>query len=151
MNNRYLTLKYNSKMRWLSYWHQISEIIKTCPNNVLVIGKGSGITENSINILSDNQINIVTLDINNAVNSDIVGEAVCLPFQNNSFDTILCCQVLEHIPFDKFPVALSEMHRVAKKHIILSVPHKRKHLKIAVSIPFLADKQLILKYPFTKK
>lgn len=151
MNNRYLTLKYNSKERWLSYWYQISETLDTSPNNVLVIGKGSGITENSIKILSDNRINIVTLDINNTVSSDVVGEVASLPFQNNSFDTVLCCQVLEHIPFDKFPIALSEMHRVARKRIVLSLPHRRKHLKVAVSLPFIGDKQLILKYPFTKK
>jgi ubiquinone/menaquinone biosynthesis C-methylase UbiE len=151
MDNKYLTLGYNSKERWLSYWHQISETIEVLPDNVLVIGKGSGITESSIKLLSDNKIDIVTLDINNVVNSDVVGEVTCLPFESGAFDTVLCCQVLEHIPFDKFPVALSELHRVAKKRIILSLPHKRKHLKIAVSLPFFGDKQLILKHPFTKK
>ncbi len=67
------------------------------------------------------------------------------------FIPILCGQVLEHIPFDEFQVALSEMHRVAKKCIILSLPHKTKHLKTGVSLPFFGEKRVILKYPFTKK
>ncbi|MDH4028064.1 MAG: class I SAM-dependent methyltransferase [Nitrospirota bacterium] len=151
MTKEYLTLKYNSRVRWLSYWYQISETLDSSPDNVLIIGKGSGITENSINILSENRIKIVTIDINDAVNPDVAGDVISLPFRDNSFDAAICCQVLEHIPFDRFPAALSEISRVAKKRIILSVPHKRKHLKLAVSIPFLGDKQLIIKSPLTKR
>lgn len=151
MDNTYLTLKYNSKERWLSYWHQISETLEVSPRNVLVVGKGSGVVENSIRQLSNNQVDIITLDINNAVNSDIVGEVTGLPFENDSFDAVLCCQVLEHIPFDRLPEALSEMHRVARKRVVISLPHGRKHIKIAIDAPFFGDRQLIMKNPFTTR
>jgi ubiquinone/menaquinone biosynthesis C-methylase UbiE len=150
MNNTYLTLKYNSKSRWLSYWYQVAETLEVLPNNVLVIGKGSGITEGSIRQLSNKKTSVLTLDINNAVAADVVGEVTNLPFENDAFDVALCCQVLEHIPFDSFPLVLSELHRVSKRRVVLSLPHGRKHLKIVWSIPFLEEKSLIVKNPFKK-
>ena len=151
MDSTYLSLRYNSKARWLSYWYQVSEILEASPENVLVIGKGSGVTENTIQSLSNNKIHIVTLDINYAVNSDVVGEVAGLPFRNDSFDAIICCQVLEHIPYEKLALALSEMHRVARKRVVLSLPQGRKHLKIAIDAPLLGERRVILKNPVTKR
>ncbi len=151
MDNTYLSLGYNSKARWLSYWYQISETLEVSPENVLVIGKGSGVTEKTIHSLSNNNIHVVTLDINYAVNSDVVGEVAGLPFRNDSFDAIICCQVLEHIPYDKLTVSLSEMQRVARKRVVLSLPHGRKHLRMVIDAPLLGERQLILKNPITKR
>ncbi|RJQ49311.1 MAG: class I SAM-dependent methyltransferase [Nitrospiraceae bacterium] len=151
MDNTYLTLNYNTKDRWLSYWHQISEALEILPDSVLVVGKGSGVTENAIRQLSNGKTDVITLDINNAVCSDVVGDVVRLPFRNDSFDVIVCCQVLEHIPFEQFPLILHEMHRVARRRIILSLPHKRKHIKIAYRLPFLKERTFILKHPLTVK
>jgi len=151
MNNTFLTLNYNSKERWLSYWHQISEALEISPERVLVVGKGSGITENSITQLSNGKTDVLTLDINNAVNSDIVGNVTELPFRTGSFDVIICCQVLEHISFDKFPAALGELHRVGGRRVVLSLPHKRKHFKIAYHIPFLKERTFIIKHPLTAR
>jgi ubiquinone/menaquinone biosynthesis C-methylase UbiE len=151
MDNTYLTLKYNSKARWLNYWYQISEALEALPDNVLIIGKGSGITEDAIKQLSNEKTKVVTLDINYAVNSDIAGEVTGLPFANASFDVIVCCQVLEHMSFDRFPLALSELHRVVKKRVVLSLPHGGKNIKLAGSLPFLKERTLVLKNPFTKK
>ena len=45
-----------------------------------------------------------------------------LPYADNSFDLVFCCEVLEHL---KFPErALLELKRISKKNIILSVPHE---------------------------
>lgn len=150
MDNAYLTLQYNSKARWLSFWYQISEALEAAPRSVLVVGKGSGIAENVISQFSNYKTEILTLDINYAVNSDVVGSIVHFPFKRDSFDVALCCQVLEHIPFEDFPLVMSELHKVALKRVVLSLPHSRKHFKISCSFPFGAEKTLILKNPFTK-
>ncbi len=53
---------------------------------------------------------------------DIAGSALALPFENESFNSLLCSEVLEHTPEPL--LALNEMYRVAKigAHILLTVP-----------------------------
>ena len=43
-----------------------------------------------------------------------------LPYKNNSFDVVFCSETLEHVKDDKR--ALSELLRIAKKAVILTVP-----------------------------
>jgi len=54
---------------------------------------------------------------------DCVGDVERLPFKDGSANTILCTQVLEHVPHPH--LALKEMCRVLKKggKLILTVPH----------------------------
>ncbi|MBI5666027.1 MAG: methyltransferase domain-containing protein [Nitrospirae bacterium] len=151
MDNTYLSLKYNSKSRWLSYWYQISKALEVSPASVLLVGKGSGITDNVIKQLSGGAVKIVTLDINYAVQPDVGGDVLQFPFKDGSFDAAICCQVLEHVPFNKFGAALGELSRVAKKRVVISLPHKRKHLKLSFHLPFIGEKTLIVKHPLTLK
>jgi len=146
----YTTLKYNSKSRWLSYWYQISETLATNPKDILVIGKGSGVVEGTIRLLNP-EIRIVVLDINPSVKPDVISSVLRLPFKEGSFDSVICAQVLEHIPFESFEAALRELHSVTKNTVILSLPHKRKYLKLSIKVPFLEEKTIIIKSPFTKK
>jgi len=48
------------------------------------------------------------------------GNALELPFEDSSFDLVLCLEVLEHIP-DPAP-ALKELARVCRGDLVLSVP-----------------------------
>lgn len=50
------------------------------------------------------------------------GDIYKLPYKANSFDLIICTEVLEHLEDPK--MALAELKRVAKKHVILSVPNE---------------------------
>jgi ubiquinone/menaquinone biosynthesis C-methylase UbiE len=45
-----------------------------------------------------------------------------IPFKDNSFDLVICCEVLEHLDDPK--KALSELARVSKQYVILSVPNE---------------------------
>ncbi len=58
----------------------------------------------------------------NATAPDICGDVNSLPFRNESFDTILMTQVLEHVPDPQ--QALSEASRILKQdgYLLLSVP-----------------------------
>lgn len=53
---------------------------------------------------------------------DVVGSATAIPLGDAGFDTVVCTEVLEHIP-DPLK-ALREMHRVLKPggHLVLSTP-----------------------------
>lgn len=146
----YKTLRYNSKERWLSYWHQINALLSKSPKSILVIGKGSGIVENSISIIASD-INITTLDMAPEVCPDVVGDMQHMPFRESCFDSILCCQALEHLPLPEVRGVLKELHRISRGSVIVSVPQRRKHLKLAIDAPLIGKRTIILKYPFMRK
>ncbi|MCL0058162.1 class I SAM-dependent methyltransferase [Dehalococcoidia bacterium] len=53
----------------------------------------------------------------------ILGSIESLPFPDKEFDLVLCCEVLEHLPFKVYPRVLTELERVARKYIIVTVPN----------------------------
>ena len=50
----------------------------------------------------------------------IEGNICCMPFENKSFDLVVCSEVLEHIPDPA--CALRELYRVSSKSVLISVP-----------------------------
>lgn len=64
----------------------------------------------------------IKMDIKKSENIDVVGRVEDLPFENDSFDSVVCTQVFEHVanPFK----AASEIYRVLKKggHCLITVP-----------------------------
>lgn len=55
-----------------------------------------------------------------------IGSAIKLPFKDNSFDTVVSWEVLEHIPKNTEPEMFSEVNRVLKNNgtFYLSTPHR---------------------------
>ena len=51
-----------------------------------------------------------------------VGDATALPFGDQSFDTVIACEVIEHLPAEQGPVLIRELKRVAAKCFIVSTP-----------------------------
>ena len=45
-----------------------------------------------------------------------------LPFLSEEFNLVTCCQVLEHLPDRIFKDTVSELKRVTKKYILITVP-----------------------------
>ena len=48
------------------------------------------------------------------------GSVFKLPFSDNAFDTVVCSEVLEHL--DEPSAAISELKRVARNYVIITVP-----------------------------
>lgn len=117
--NHYFNQSYDTKKRFISYWHQINEIIKLKPKRALEVGVGNGFVSK---YLKEKKVNIITLDIDERLNPDIVGSVLKLPFPDNFFEVIACYEVLEHIPYKNFNKAISEIFRVSKSYAILSIP-----------------------------
>lgn len=66
-------------------------------------------------------LNYTTTDLNSPL-ADVKADICNLPFEDNSFDVILCNHVLEHIPDDT--KAMQELYRILKKGgmAILQIP-----------------------------
>ena len=57
------------------------------------------------------------------VNPDVVGDFRDMPFEDNSFDLIICSDVLEHLPDDIYKKTIKEFKRVSKKYILIISPN----------------------------
>lgn len=55
----------------------------------------------------------------------VAGDVTCLDFADDEFDTVVCAEVLEHIPSHLLQKACNEIIRVARKHVIIGVPYKQ--------------------------
>ncbi len=51
-----------------------------------------------------------------------LGSLYSLPFSDNSFDTVVCSQVLEHV--DDVETAMAELKRVARRFVVITVPRE---------------------------
>jgi len=134
--------KYCDLDRWNSYWHQIDEILKLKPFNVLEIGIGDSVSANYIK--NNTQIKYHTLDIDPELNPDIVGNIEHIPVNNNSYDLVCAFEVLEHLPFERFKASLEELKKTSKKYVIISLPHWGRHFSIDIRFPCI--KSLKWKY-----
>ncbi|MBP9748621.1 class I SAM-dependent methyltransferase [Patescibacteria group bacterium] len=140
--------KYDAKDRWLAYWYQASLVLRTAPKNVIEIGGGNNTVRQ---MLQRAHIFMQTVDIDPALQPDMVGSADAIPLPEDAADTVLCAEVLEHLPFDRFPVALAELHRVAKKAVVLSLPHWGVTLRLCFKIPFLRECDFFWKIPWPRR
>lgn len=62
------------------------------------------------------------MDVYEGVGVDVVGSADAIPFENESFDSIVCTQVFEHLAFPE--KSAQEISRVLKKggYVLITVP-----------------------------
>ena len=111
---------YVTKERFASFWHQVDNVLKFNPKTVLEIGPGPGIVTD---LLRKQGVKVTTVDFAEDVGADVIASVLALPFDDNSFDVVLCCQVLEHIEYDLLLSAVSEINRVCIDGAVVSLPH----------------------------
>ncbi|MAG52584.1 MAG: methyltransferase type 11 [Nanoarchaeota archaeon] len=123
---------YDKKIRWIQYHHQIDQVLKLSPKKVLEIGIGNKVVSDYLS----KYVNIKKFDINSNLSPNVVGSVENLSnhFKTNSFDVVLCSQVLEHLPFEKFDLCLKQIRDVSKKYVILSLPHAAIHIRGNISV-----------------
>jgi SAM-dependent methyltransferase len=116
---------YDSLGRFASYWHQIEEILALRPASVLEIGTGNGLVSS---YLRQRDIALTVLDIDGRVQSDVIGSVTRLPIRDAAFDVVSCCQVLEHLPYEEFAVALGEIFRFRILRVFTSFLYSSRKL-----------------------
>jgi predicted SAM-dependent methyltransferase len=143
--DHYIDPSYDSKERFISYWHQINEIISLEPKKILEVGVGNRFTSK---YLRDRNLNVITFDVEDGLRPDVVGSVLRLPFASKSFDVIACYEVLEHLPYSEFQEALREIHRVSRKYAVLSLPDVTTVYRINIELPRIRPIKRLINHPF---
>lgn len=143
----YTESSYDSKERFISYWHQINEIILLKPKRVLEIGIGNGFVSR---YLREHNLNVTTLDISHDLYPDVAGSVLAIPFKDESFDVVSCCEVLEHLPYSEFSKALKEIRRVSQKYAVLSLPDVTTVYRINIELPRINPIKRLVDHPFPR-
>jgi ubiquinone/menaquinone biosynthesis C-methylase UbiE len=143
--------KYTDRSRWMSYWHQVREIVSRPEiTSVLEIGPGNGFLRQVLQVYRPD-IKYHTIDIAADLNPDVVGSVTKMPLEDDSYDVVCAFQVLEHIRYDDFEPAVAEMKRVAKQYVFISLPHFGPSVELWFKIPFLKRIKFAAKIFFPKE
>jgi len=130
-----LATYYEQSSLWSNYpieKERSQEIIKSIPSDVksvLDVGCGNGELVNTIiNDYPYRFKRVGGLDIScealKYVKSEkYLGDVTQLPFNTLSFDLVISSEVLEHLPYHDLKKGISEIQRVSKKYIIITVPN----------------------------
>ena len=143
----YFKLTYDTKERFCSYWHQIDEVLQLKSSKVLEVGVGNSFVTRYLQGMGTN---VTTLDIAYALRPDVSGTVLTLPFKNDSFDTVTCYQVLEHLPYEEFSESLRELARVSQRHVIISLPDITTVYKVYIELPRIKPIKKLIPHPFPR-
>jgi SAM-dependent methyltransferase len=111
----------------------VAEVVALSPRTFLDAGCGEGFVARRILdavpdiTLTGCDVSGAALEIAASTNVGarfVAGSIVDLPFPDRSFDVVGCFEVLEHLPDDLPRRALSELARVSRRAVVLSVPHE---------------------------
>jgi len=111
----------------------VAEVVALSPRTFLDAGCGEGFVARRILdavpdiTLTGCDVSGAALEIaasTNVAARFVAGSIVDLPFPDRSFDVVGCFEVLEHLPDDLPRRALSELARVSRRAVVLSVPHE---------------------------
>lgn len=137
----YLRRKYDTLERFTSYYYQIDSIHEAMLSagnksdfKILEVGKGNGFVSD---YLKKFDYNVTTADFDPELKPDVVADIRKLPFQNGSFDLVMACEVLEHLPFQDFEKTLEELKRVSGKHVMISLPYRSTGFEAVFKFPFV--------------
>jgi ubiquinone/menaquinone biosynthesis C-methylase UbiE len=135
--------------RWSTYYYQVREIMSLAPSSMLEIGTGDGFLKRFIDGAS--AISYRSMDIAADLKPDIVGSAESIPLGDGAVDMVVACEVLEHLPFEKFEKSLRELARVSRSHVLISLPHAGPRLKLSLKLPRIKEIRLAAKLPLPRK
>jgi len=115
----YTTITSDDLGAFKSYFYQIKFITESNPKNVLEVGIGNKTLNN---YLKQHKLPVTSCDFDETLKPDVVADVRNLPFKDNEFDVVCAFQMIEHIPWEDVPQALSELGRVSKGRVIISIP-----------------------------
>ena len=141
--------RYVLQDRWLSYYYQIKEATSLMEGEIcqsyLIIGAGDSIVPdvikrvvlNTIGGVDEEQILVDTFDFDSSLLPTYEGDLREIArIVKKKYDCIICCQVLEHLPYDQFEGILRQLKGICNRRFILSLPQHRLPFVIDVETPW---------------
>jgi len=120
--------------RMITYWYQAASVRNCGGNRILEIGIGMGLTTW---IMRRWGLDVSTLDLDPALAPTCTGDVRAMPFADDSYDTILIAEVLEHLPIDDLPRCLAELRRVSRRNVVITLPCPLVGFHLGLNLPLL--------------
>ncbi len=152
--NAYLNASYFDLRQLCTYAHQINDIYNLHLNQILEIGIGNGFTSH---YLKNAGFDVMTVDINCKLNPDLCCgiDEVEDHVKGKKFDLVVCCEVLEHLPFSEFESILKIFRRLSK-NLYITLPNYNRVFGFGGFVKLLPKKvfslkEFMIEVPNTKK
>jgi ubiquinone/menaquinone biosynthesis C-methylase UbiE len=121
------------------YSAKINKIRETIPKDIrsiVDIGCGNGVITNELAKYYDIVgIDRSELSLRQVKTKKIQASSDYLSLSDNTFDLVLCSEVLEHLEDDLFSRTVDELKRVSHKYIFITVPNNENINKALVRCP----------------
>jgi len=145
--NHFYSREYDNKIRFISYWHQIDEVLSLHPEEILEIGVGNKFFTK---YLKDRGLRVTTLDLDSRLDPDVLANVLAIPFLDDSFEMVTCFELLEHLPYTSFLLVLKELNRVAKSNVILSLPDVTTVYRVYIELPRIRPIKIMIRHPIPR-
>lgn len=147
--------QYYSRKRIVHQWTQVDLLSDLSVQKVLEIGPYLGLVTA---MLRNAGYDVTTLDVDDRYADKALSESIeqirgdvrnlpALGLSDRAFDAVLCCETLEHLPYDQIPETLSQLAAIKARYLILSVPFMGNQL----AFELYANAHTISKYTGLKK
>lgn len=146
--------EYVNGERWISYYHQVKEVLSVAKMlnrssiKVLEIGIGNGTVSG---VLKAQGMKVTTMDMDSELCPDYIGALPEINMgQKRKFDCILCCEVLEHINYKDAEKSLTQMAE-RSAYSVISVPQRGISFSITTKLWFFKTLKLFVSVKNFKK
>ena len=117
---------YESPVEQIRAEHLVGLVRALGARTILDVGAGNGIVANRLQALG---LEVIALDhsqlaMRRVSTPKVVADIAHLPFEDSRFDLVLSSEVLEHLPTAVFAAARSELGRVARRWVLITVPNR---------------------------
>jgi ubiquinone/menaquinone biosynthesis C-methylase UbiE len=116
---------------------EMARLMPPAVESVLDVGTGDGRLLHPLVSMLESDPFVVGLDRSSTALSHFSelgtqGSADALPFADRAFDVVIACEILEHLPEPIYLSARTELARVARRSVIITVPNREKLSRAAV-------------------
>ncbi len=107
--------------------NKIREMMPKGVRSILDVGCGNGIVTNAL----AEDYDVTGIDPSPVALEYVLGKKAQasieeIPYQDSSFDLVICNQVLEHLEEKALQTGINELKRVARTHLLIGVPHREQ-------------------------